>query len=492
MSSRIVLSILGIALVVAGLMVLYPWTSTAPPEEHLAAQREGHAADPSDAVPQYASHSVIVAPFEESDVRSIPIRLLDIVSGSAIEGASLYADAEGKYPISKTESDGDGRGILSVPRTTNLPAQVFVRVPGTQGGSILPTVLPAHEDPVLMIPLLARIVVTTSLPSRPSSDVDTPALGALWCVSWPTIEEAVENVSKEQRSRLATERMLQKVNASGAADRFPVEYHEVLRRTPGCDKSKLICIRRDVAPGAQEIFDVAAEGEFLLSYYIPSKYSSRRSVMVRRGEIHQILLPAVEQRDLKILVLDEKGAPVPNAHCVAVLRRPLAEGVPRPDGSFCIFTPEGSQERIAVHRLYMTADVHGEVTMPVFGNGPGEIYLSVAREGFVASGRELWSGDGLPEVETFTIVMNSSPRQSVTLRKGTEALVNLRNIAITDLEPTSLFGQIDFPGVSSDSEGTIGFEQLTVGHRYSIRIPTEKYGTLGREFIFGPMESIDF
>ncbi len=94
--------------------------------------------------------------------------------------------------------------------------------------------------------------------------------------------------------------------------------------------------------------------------------------------------------------------------------------------------------------------------------------MSATKAGHVGRGVELWSGVGVPTQADFQIRLTRAKPEVAYLVMDGKPLKDCGRIKITDLEPAGLLGHVDYPVMTSDSEGRLSLERLTVGRNYGL------------------------
>ncbi len=441
-----------------------------------------------------ASDPIAVVPYRNVEGERTPFRVVDIVTGRPLEGASICGsiDGGGVYSIAPTDALGAGQAVF--PPGWTAPGKVFVVLPSALGGKILAATVERAQIPTLAVPAFARITVQTARPNLTSPSEDSkPLRGWLWCVSWPTPAEVFKSPPRDvDPRRLASLRDMMGIISGETTQKTEIEYHEMLRRVDGCDRTRLICIRDEVEAGFEHSFDIAYGGETLLSYDLPD-FNESMKVKIRAtpGETTKVQLPTMDARRIRLRVLDDTGEPVAGSHVSVVVRRELESEDPHPDGAFFVFTPKGSEKRISVRRWNDIADREGSVELPMLARLPGSLFVSATAPGHIGEGVDLWSGIGVPDRGEYRVVIKRADPQRIQLLLRGQPVRNRTNITVTDLKPISLLGQIVYPTFSTDGEGWIDLEQLVVGKHYAIAVDSDG-GLLQRQFHWAPGVSIEF
>jgi hypothetical protein len=405
----------------------------------------------------------------------------------------MWRDAGGTELLSENATNDEGWGSVALPLDLAPPCQVYLSVPGAANGRTIAAVLPHQPASDIIVSVYARILVQTpSLQGGGHEELEYPALAHLWCVSWPTPQDLFEGQPDSALLAHAINmHSMRRIEPRVESTDRAIEYHDYAKRTPDADKSKLLCLREKVRPGSEHAFDIVFAGEVILSYYLPS-FDSGLNVSVRAipGEVTRVTLDALQPARIRIVVEDDSGEPVPDAHVAIVTRRDLKEGH-YPDRAFFVFTPAGSSRRIAVNRRFLTTDERGEVALSVLGTSShSELYASATKTGHVGAGANLWAGAGVPSTTVFRIQIKRVPPQYAFLTLGGRPLSDAKGIKVTDLEVTSVIGQVDYLPFSSDSDGRVRFEQLTVGHRYAVIVPHDT-GPRNAKFVWRPGIAIE-
>lgn len=440
-------------------------------------------------------------PFIDSATRTHRFRVLDIVSGSPVQGASLFADSDRSHACSMHPTDENGILEANLPVGSTLPQPIYVVMPEHLGGGTLAATLPKPPASDIAVPAYSRIIVDTKPPNIIGDGIKRPEVGDLWCASWPAVKDVlIDDPGPEEWSRLSQAHMHRRIRSYGSVHREalmalsdrsdPVEYHSYLKRIGGYNKSKVIAMHREIQPGYRGVFDMPYEGSVLVSFDIPELYAVDAIVSVVRGNIHTVSLGALDGRRIRLLIRSDIGIAVPDAHVAIVTRRHIASDSPLSGGAFIGFTPEGSSRRTTASRRFEISNEQGEVDIRMFGKGPGEVYVSATRAGHVGKGVELWGGIGIPDQDSYTITLDRVEEDRVLLTLNGVPLSNCGPIKITDLQPTSLLGQIDYPNLTSDSAGKVCLEQLIPGRRYAVIVKTEVDEHHG-VFTWAPGMSID-
>lgn len=273
--------------------------------------------------------------FRERDIGSLPFRVLDLVTGRPVAGASVCSNATGIDVCSEHPTDANGRGAALLPDDCVPPCEVYVALPQALGGMVVRAAFPKPPLTDILVPLFARLVVQTTLPHIPSGeDVDALQVGSLWCVSWPAPQDAFKKeLPKTALSELQSiYSTMPTIESHNQTTEGAVRYHESIRRIPGFDASKLICLREEVKPGSDHTFDLAFAGDVLVSYYLAEcDWDSKVRVQAVPGEIRRITLDEVYGKRLRLLVEDEEGKGVTGARVVIVTRWDLGRDSPQPD-----------------------------------------------------------------------------------------------------------------------------------------------------------------
>jgi len=431
--------------------------------------------------------------FRDRHAEPIGFRVLDVVTARPLTGVTLCGNADGTDVYSRHPTTDDGRSSAELPDTLLPPCRVFIKLPPSLGGATMAASFPKSPDTDIMVPLFARIVVQTTPPKLLSKAASSDReVGYLWCVSWPAPQDAFKTVLDDsEKSRLSNKRAMMGVASQSETTKGAVDYHDCLRGLSGCDESRLICIRHEVQPGQGHSFDLAYAGDVLVSYYMPwFPESSKIVVQAVPGTTRNVTLPRVDARWIRIKVENDRGDAVADARVVIVDRRDLEKDDPHPDNVFFVFTPQGTERRISVRRRYMTSNLRGEVDLWAVGNGVGEMYVSATKAGHVGAGHEIWSGIGVPDADSYKITLKCTRQECVVLTYKGRPVANCERVVVTDLHPTSLLGQIEYPLFSTGANGEIYFEQLIVGKRYGIVADTD-FGSIRGEIRWTPGVDID-
>lgn len=332
------------------------------------------------------------------------------------------------------------------------------------------------------IPLYSRIAVDTRRSVALDCRTGYSDIGYLWCASWPAIEDVLScPPAMEDRGRLDVMRQMRKIESHGKTIRDgSVEYHMHLRKFTGHDDSKLICIREDIEDGSRHDFDIVYAGDVIVSYHIPGLGGATASAKAVPGEATRVLFDSIDSKQVRIAIKNEQGEGISGARVVVVTRRDIDPGAPRPSNLTAVVSSQASGQRIGVRRQYMTSNERGELDVRIIGKGPGEIYVSATKAGYIGAGVELWSGFGLPLRDAFTIVLERGRGEKALLTVNGRPLANCNMIGVTDLQPASILGHIEYSFFSSDADGMVCFEQLIVGHEYGIIAQTDEaaYGAI--------------
>lgn len=433
-------------------------------------------------------------PFRDRSAEPLAFRVLDLVTRRPVAGVSVCRNDSGADVCSEHPTDAEGSGRMILPNGLVPPCEIYLALPKALGGNVMRALFPKAPDTDIIIPLYARLVVETSIPHLLSKeDEGKTQIGNLWCVTWPAPQGVFKKeLAETESSRLKSYYSMMKINSHQKETAGAAEYHDLISSFTGFDASKLVCLREEVETGSKHTFDVAFAGDVLISYYIPSfDWCSKVRVQSVPGETQRIVLDGLDGRRIRLFVEDEGGKAVAGAAVVIVTRWDLDPGAPHPNHVFFTFTPQGSDRRIAVRRRWITSDGNGEVNTWMFGRGHGEIYAAATKPGHISAGLDLWSGMGVPTKDTYRIQLKQAKPEWASLILDGLPLSNCKNIKVTDLKPTSLLGQIDYPVFSSDEAGKVRFEQLVVGHRYAIMVFSTS-GVLQREFQWVPDLVIQF
>ncbi len=488
-----------VALAIAGILLFREWRPFAtnaaealPEAGNVASETSIKHERPASPEPVPSISPIRPTPFRDG---TAAFRVLDRVTGKPVAGASVGPDAKGGVAWSERATDAQGCGLAVLPPDCTLPCDIFVALSAADGGGVIKAVFPQSPATDIVIPLYARLVVQTNLPKfPPGEEVVGNPMGALWCASWPApqevFKEALPDLTMKRHQSDYTVGMV--IDSHDLDTRGAVWYHQAMLRNAGCDATKLICLREDVKVGAEHVFDIAYGGDVLISYYVSGfDWNMKARGKAVRGESRRIVLEQTEARLVRLIAEDEHGERVAKAHVGIVMRRDLGPDAPQPDGAFFVFRPEGSNRRIAVRRVFFETDSRGEVGLWVLGEGHGEVSVSATKPGHVGAGLGLWSGSGVPDKGTYRIELKRAKQEWAFLTKRGQPLAKCETLKVTDIEPVSLLGQIDYPVFSSDEEGRAPFEQLVLGHRYVIHAHTSQ-GMLSQEFRWTPGVVIAF
>ncbi len=421
------------------------------------------------------------------------VTVVDDITGKPLKGVLLALEMSDAPTGEKNLSvPSDGQGRISIPSSllSLLPRNVAVRLPDAMGGIRLNGRLSRGEnDAKLIVPAFARIMATVRRDDG-SAAMERPMKGKLWLATWPTPEQALGTENPAiQSSGLRAWYEMRALHSETTSWRINVDYHSRLAEQPGVDESQIQVVGVDFVQDKDMVVDLAYAGEVVADLFLPGLGVQKRTAQIQRGMVTSIVFDPPKKRTLLVVVTDPEGRPIPGAEVTVVVRREVLAGELVPATAFSVFTPNGTEKRLAFGKSIVQTSASGEASV---GLGfLGVVFVSANKEGFIPHGRIVLTGRTPPTSKPVRLSLRPIPPETpkVTFRvKGVP--VGKLKFVLADLQPQDQFFELPLGSHETDDKGRANLGMLSPGRLYgvSMRVNDED---LARGFVYEPGMVID-
>ena len=427
-----------------------------------------------------------------ANVATVDLVVQDELSGKPLPGVEVSVETSNTVAVNAEPHVTDEMGRLRLPPEvlSQLSNTMDVRLPPDLGGVQLQgRLLEEEHGPVLTVPAYARIVATLQRGDG-SEAVERPKKGKLWVATWPTPEQAlgIENPAI-QSSGLRAWYEMRALHSETTSWRINVDYHSRLAKQPGVDESQLQVVGVDFVQDKDMVVDLPYAGEVVADLFLPGFGVQKRTAQVRRGIVTSIAFDPPTRRTLLVEVTDPEGRPIPGAVVTVVVRREVLAGELVPATAFSVFTPNGTEKRLAFGKSIVQASASGKASV---GLGfLGDVFVSANKEGFIPLGRVVLTGRTPPTSKPVRLSLQPIPPETpkVTFRvKGVP--VGKLKFVLADLQPQDQFFELPLGSHETDENGRANLGMLSPGRLYGVSMAVGNE-QLARGFIYKPGMIID-